>query len=352
MKDGLYSRGGDAQVHGRAFFLVHMLVEITTFYIMTAYVSENAVWYIALFFDFFAFMPQGIYGYIRDMGFKVNFAVLGTVLTTVALILFYAELPPIPVVLVLTVGNGMIHIEGAETTLRASDGKITPAALFVSGGSFGLIIGKLASWNAFPVWIIILLNLLSAAPILLSARRARGLGDIKAGDFRYPNSRLKPAAVVAAAVLVVAVRAYMGYGIPTSWNKTTAQTVALFCFMGAGKALGGVLTDRIGIRRTALISTLGALPFLLFGDNLMIVSLVGVMLFSMTMAVTLALIVSEMERFPGVAFGLTTIGLFLGTFPVAIYRTTTFAENCILVVSLTLISALILSIICKKEDRK
>ncbi len=339
----------DGVLTGWMYFAVHFLIEFTTFYLMTAYLSDGAAWYIALFFDFFAFVPQGIYGYIRDMGAKLNFALLGTVLTTAALVMSAAALPPMTVILVLTLGNGMIHVEGAEATLRSSGGRIAPAALFVCGGSFGLIAGKLASWNGVPVFVVILTNLLMLAPILISARRVGGPGIRSAEGFDFQNRRVPAAAVAAAAVIVVAVRAYMGYGIPTSWNKTVPQTVALFCFMGVGKALGGVLTDRIGIRRTALISTLAALPFLIFGDTLMLVSLVGVMLFSMTMAVTLALIVSVMKRFPGVAFGLTTVGLFLGTFPVAIHRASSFLENCVIVAALTIVSALILLIICKKE---
>ncbi len=42
------------------------------------------------------------------------------------------------------------------------------------------------------------------------------------------------------------------------------------------------------------------------------VSLVGLLMFSMTMAIALALIVSVMKSYPGVAFGFTTVGLFIG----------------------------------------
>jgi hypothetical protein len=82
--------------------------------------------------------------------------------------------------------------------------------------------------------------------------------------------------------------------------------------MGFGKALGGILSDAYGIRKVATLSTLFSLPFLLVGDNLMIVSIIGIMLFSMTMAITLAILVSKLKNTPGLAFGFTTIGLFLG----------------------------------------
>ena len=55
-----------------------------------------------------------------------------------------------------------------------------------------------------------------------------------------------------------------------------------------------------------------ALPFLLFGDRYMLISLIGVMFFSMTMSVTLAVLVSVLPDAPGLAFGLTASALWPG----------------------------------------
>ena len=60
------------------------------------------------------------------------------------------------------------------------------------------------------------------------------------------------------------IRGYIGYGLPTSWNKTITQSVILYFTMGIGKALGGILTDILGIRKIAVISTIGSIPFLFF----------------------------------------------------------------------------------------
>ena len=142
----------------------------------------------------------------------------------------------------------------------------------------------------------------------------------------------------------------MGYGIPTSWNKTTVQLVIFFFIMGLGKALGGILSDLIGIRKTAIMSTLLAIPFLCFGDNIMIVSLIGVMFFSMTMAITLGILVSVLKKSPGLAFGLTTIGLFLGTAPIFFIKLS-YIGNIIIIISMSILCALALSYVLK-EDKK
>ena len=52
--------------------------------------------------------------------------------------------------------------------------------------------------------------------------------------------------------------------------------------------------------------------FLILGNKLMVVSLIGIMFFSMTTSVTIGMAVSVMKIAPGAAFGVTTIALFVG----------------------------------------
>ena len=116
----------------------------------------------------------------------------------------------------------------------------------------------------------------------------------------------------------------------------------------AGKALGGILSDLFGIRKVAIGSTLLAIPFLCFGDNIMIISLIGVMLFSMTMAITLGILVSVLKNTPGLAFGLTTIGLFLGTAPIFFIKLN-MMMNIILIITMSILCAYLLASVLKEE---
>lgn len=351
--------GGDhvkkAEFSGGLYFLVHFLLEITSFYILTCYTDSAVIWLLLLFYDAAAFVPQGLFGWLYDKGIKINFALTGTLLTSAALVLLAVSANAFVTVAVLSLGNCMVHIHGAETTLRASPGRMTPAAVFVSGGSFGVITGKLLSAAEIPVPWILAFNLLSVIPILIAERLRSSDGADGSENLRkycYANTAVSAAVIIAAATFVVAVRAYMGYGIPTGWNKTTLQAVALYGCMGLGKALGGVLTDRIGIRRTALISTVGALPFLVLGADCMPVSLIGISVFSMTMPVTLALIVSCLQRYPGVSFGFTTLGLFWGSVPVFFIRVQSVFWNCVMLAALTAVCTLFLLILCAKPTAR
>ena len=142
----------------------------------------------------------------------------------------------------------------------------------------------------------------------------------------------------------------MGYGIPTSWNKTVIQNVLLFVFMGIGKAFGGILSDAFGIRKIAIGSTLLAIPFLCFGDSIMIISLFGVMSFSMTMSITLGIIVSILKKSPGLSFGLTTIGLFLGTAPIFFVKITNVLYNIIMIICMSILCSILLGYVLKKGE--
>lgn len=336
---------------GINYFFIHFIIEVTSFYILTSYTKSNLIWIVALLYDFLAFVPQGLFGYLKDKKVNLDFTILGLVLSTLALMLLYFKVNAIVVILIISLGNCLIHIEGAEETLKSSKGKMTPSALFVSGGSFGVITGKLLLKYNVNIIYIIFINLLMIIPIIISHKNKDLLDDKNLEKYNYSNKNINNNLIILLATIVVIVRAYMGYGIPTSWNKTIIETILLYCFMGVGKALGGIMIDKIGIRKTAFISTLGALPFLIFGNNLMIVSLIGIMFFSMTMAITLGLIVSVLKKYPGVAFGFTTIGLFLGSLPMFFMRIKSFYINCIIVITLTIVCVIILNKICRKENK-
>lgn len=333
---------------GGVFSAVHFLVELTTFYILYSYFDSKVFLLLPLVYDFFAFVPQGVFGALNDVGVKINFSLAGAALMAASLVCVNFGVSPYVVIALLSLGNAMVHVHAAEATLRVSQGKMAPSALFVAGGSFGLIAGRIMGMNHVSfIYVLILHSLIFV--LTFFTPKISELLDKKAVKFDYANTSVKVPVLISLATAVVAVRAFMGYGIPTSWNKTLLQTVLLFCFMGVGKALGGVLIDKVGIRKTAFISTVVALPFLLCGDQLMMVSLIGVMFFSMTMAVTLALIVSAIPEYPGIAFGFTTIGLFIGSAVSFYLRFDSFFANAAAVFILTAVSVVILHYICKDK---
>lgn len=321
-----------------------MVIEIICFYILSKFIGGRyLLWIIPLLYDCLAFMPQGLIGYLSDKYPKLKVGLIGSILAIISLILFEINANIFLVISILCMGNAFIHIDGAEITLRNSNGKLSDAAIFVAGGSFGVFMGKYLGSNKYSYLLILLIGITLIPTTILGDTYRKLNAKNECRNYNYANKKMDPMIIVLLATLVVMVRGYMGYGIPTSWNKTTLQSIMLYSFMGVGKILGGVFIDKIGMKKTAYISVLGALPFLCFGDKIMVVSLIGVMLFSMTMAVTLGLIVSVLKEKPGVAFGYTTIGLFLGTVPIFFFKFTTVLSNCVLISILSIVCILILN---------
>ena len=292
------------------FAFLHFAVETACFYRLFSAVKPTSMWWTyAFLYDALAFVPQLFLGMLSDRFRAFPMALIGILMILAGMFI------PVRAIclLLISLGNAMVHVEGAEATLRGAGGKMGPSGIFVAGGSFGVILGQLlAGTGEKAVWIPCALLVL-AMPVLLYLRNKQDLQQ-KADGFCAAADR-PVVLVVALTFVTVAVRSFIGYAIPITWKKTVWQSILLFVCMGIGKAAGGVLADRFGARRVAVISLILALPLLLFGSDHMVISLVGTALFSMTMTVTLGVLVSVFPEAPGMAFGITTVGLFLGSTP-------------------------------------
>lgn len=334
---------------GYLYFYIHFVVEVVCFFFLTRISNSPIVWLVPLLYDAFAFVPQSIIGYISDKYPKINMGIIGVILLFIGILVFsFFDVSKYVPLYIVCIGNCFLHISGAEKTLRNSHGKLAHSAIFVSGGSFGVISGRLLAKTMIPSWLL-LPFILTMIPFIIYADSFNDKSGCK--EFNYVKPKLNYGLIIIIAVFVVIIRGYMGYGIPTSWNKTVVQNVLLFVFMGTGKALGGILSDAFGIRKVAIFSTLLAIPFLCFGDSIMIISLFGVMAFSMTMSITLGILVSVLKKTPGLAFGLTTIGLFLGTLPIFFVKTPNILYNSIMIAVLSVLCCYLLGYVLKREDK-
>ena len=331
---------------GWLYGFVHFAVEVCCFYFLFSRLQALTLWPVyAFLFDALAFVPQCFMGLWLDRLGRERFGIIGCIFLILALLL------PMDLIalLFLTAGNAMVHISGAKHTLSSAEGKITPCSIFVAGGSFGVITGQLlgAAGSCF-LWIplvCMLLALGACIAIFFGHKLERG----EVCSFRVSSETLSLGLIVLFAFLSAAIRAYVAYAIPTAWKKETIHAIFLFCSMGIGKYLGGVLCDRIGYQKTATLSLLFSLPFLLFGNHLMGISLIGVGLFSMTMPVTVAILASAFPRNPAFAFGITTVALFVGTAPAFFIRPEGLLINQLIVLILGLLAAISLKFSLKRR---
>ena len=82
-----------------------------------------------------------------------------------------------------------------------------------------------------------------------------------------------------------------------------------------GKFFGGILGDRYGYKEVGIFGLIVSLPLLILGHNIPILGMLGALLFNLTMAITLFLIIDVFGKYKGFAFGLTTLSLVIAFLP-------------------------------------
>lgn len=332
-------------IRGILYAFVHFSVEVACFYFIFNRFAVSQYWVLfALLYDCLAFVPQGIFGVLQDRYPSLDLGSCGAVMIIAALVLPF----DIIAFVLLSLGNALVHISGAKYTLCDAEGKLAPSGIFVGGGSFGVVIGQLLSKTELVTIPLVLMAL--AVIMILLVRFHLPVSD-RAEGFDIASENMPIWVFILLMFLAVSVRAYIGYAIPIAWKKTALDSVILFFVMGLGKMLGGIVSDLIGAKRTAVFSLILSLPFMLFGNSNMLISVIGVGLFSMTMAITLGGLVSRLPDQPGVSFGITTVGLFVGTLPSFFVLPNTLMANQITVTVLTL-AVILIFIFGLKGDRK
>ena len=308
-------------LYGILFFLVHLSIELVCYTLLYIKFGSNIATLVVIIYDFFAFVPQAIVGDFHNGHKTMNIGIIGVLCFVLSLILinsqnqflFYLSL------FSLSIGNAILHETGAITTISVSDNHIFPSALFVSGGVFGILLSKFLSianisiyWLLIPIIFILI--------VVCSTSKEWCKVDIVYTEFDIVKDVSKASFVLVVALVVVATRSFLGCILPTGWRKTMFDLVLLYFSLGIGKAVGGLLCDIYGYKFVTIISTLVCIPFIILGNFNMLLSLIGILLFSMNMSITYALALNVYKQNPGVAFGITTIGLFIGVLPMFFVR--------------------------------
>lgn len=323
------------------YFIIHALVEIICFALLNSKLGPGLSFIIAFTFDLFAFVPQALFGELSNRFRKLDIGSLGAIFMLISIFLLNRTPTSTYIlgIVILGLGNAMLHEAGAIATVTVSEGKLFPSALFVSGGSFGLIIGQtMGKFGIHNYYLIIPLILIEILVLLTNSVWLNS--ERKTPSFYITMEGQNEWGVILVAFLVTTVRSYIGYAIPISWNKTLWQAFFLFFTMGLGKAMGGFLSDRFGAKRIGIFSTVTCIPLLIIGENIMLISVIGVFLFSMTMSICFGMLLSVIRDDPGLAFGVTTLGLFLGVCPMLFWGSLSPLMNNLLIIILSLLCAL------------
>ena len=253
-------------------------------------------------------MPLGVLAdrWNRDL----LLAALGCALVGAA----YLGLSAWPAAALAGLGNAAFHVGAGLEVFNAAGRRAGPLGVFVSPGALGLYAGTLLEKSELLPALAPPAAMVLAGACLLAASRMSHDG----WTTENPAPDLPPLKETALPLLglfaVVVLRSFVGMNLTFPWKGEGAWTLALTCALALGKAAGGFLADRFGAENTAAVS-LALCAILLLAGELPLCGTAAVLLFNMTMPLTLWAAARLLPAARGFAFGLLTFGLFLGFLP-------------------------------------
>lgn len=299
-------------IYSAIHFIVDMACVILVGNLVSQKMGQGASLLTAvILYNFFAFAMQLPLGVIADrLNKNALFSAAGCLV--VALAYAFAESGIIACV-IAGIGNSMFHLGGGIDVLNLSERKAAPSGIFVATGALGLFLGgKSASVGFNMYYIVVIVLAVSAAVLVLLYSQVKD--KIKNSEFEIRRPDLRKVLAIICLVITVCVRSYVGMILSFEWKADIWLALASVLAVVFGKMLGGVIGDRIGFMKVSVISLLCSAVLFIFAFHSPVIGILAILLFNMTMPITLTALSNIMSN-KGMAFGLLTFALFLGAVP-------------------------------------
>ena len=339
-----------------AFALCHFVVDFACVSTMLCAVSRvlgesgqgsmEVVALSILLYDIVAFTLQLPIGIALDQLDKNSYAALlsyALVGAGVVLSLVPIALLEWPAILLLAIGNALFHSAGGLSVLNISQKHAGPSGIFIATGAIGVFLGtQSAQMGRLQIAFSLLVLLFLCALITLVVQKVnKKYWNVHNVTFDIPRLSSNTLLAIALLSLVVALRSYAGMAMAFPWKSEMLLLVLSILGVFAGKALGGVVADRIGFRTTAIFSLIAAATLFVPSWEIPVMGLLGVFFFNFTMSITLASLANILPNAKGTAFGLASFSLAVGALPaLAGFR----IEHPAMLSAISLVSALALGV--------
>lgn len=299
-----------------------------------------------LLYDIVAFTLQLPIGIALDQLDKNSYAALlsyALVGAGVILSLVPIALLEWPAILLLAIGNALFHSAGGLSVLNISQKHAGPSGIFIATGAIGVFLGtQSAQMGRLQIAFSLLVLLFLCALITLVVQKVnKKYWNVYNVSFDIPRLSSNTLLAIALLSLVVALRSYVGMVMAFPWKSEMLLLVLSVLGVFAGKALGGMVADRIGFRTTAIFSLIVAATLFVPSWEIPVMGLLGVFFFNFTMSITLASLANILPNAKGTAFGLASFSLAVGALPaLAGFR----IEHPAMLSGISLVSALALGV--------
>lgn len=299
-----------------------------------------------LLYDIVAFTLQLPVGIALDQLDKNSYAALlsyALVGAGVILSLVPIALLEWPAILLLAIGNALFHSAGGLSVLNISQKHAGPSGIFIATGAIGVFLGtQSAQMGRLQIAFSLLVLLFLCALITLVVQKVnKKYWNVHNVSFDISELPFNTLLAIALLSLVVALRSYAGMVMAFPWKSEMLLLVLSILGVFAGKALGGMVADRIGFRTTAIFSLIVAATLFAPSWEIPVMGLLGVFFFNFTMSITLASLANILPNAKGTAFGLASFSLAVGALPALVgFR----IEHPAMLSGISLVSALALGV--------
>lgn len=344
------------EVTAFAYALCHFVVDFACVSSMLCAVSQvlgesgqgsmEVVALSILLYDIVAFTLQLPIGIALDQLDKNSYAALlsyALVGAGVILSLVPIALLEWPAILLLAIGNALFHSAGGLSVLNISQKHAGPSGIFIATGAIGVFLGtQSAQMGRLQIAFSLLVLLFLCALITLVVQKVnKKYWNVHNVSFDISKLSFNTLITIALLSFVVALRSYTGMVMAFPWKSEMLLLVLSILGVFAGKALGGVVADRIGFRTTAIFSLIAAATLFVPSWEIPFMGLIGVFFFNFTMSITLASLANILPNAKGTAFGLASFSLAVGALPALVgFR----IEHPVMLSGISLVSALALGV--------
>ena len=317
------------------YSILHFLVDgICAVAMFGRFVHQPGGYLSILLYNFCAFALQMPFGAVLDILCKKEkdlgdltlqkkafaFALAGSMLTVIG-----AFTSPV----ILGIGNGLFHVGGGVGTIGEDREKKSAGrrlGVFVAPGAMGLYLGRLVSESGVGgrTWLIGSVLLMAAFFFLIQVcltameeKTASGIAIRTPAPVSKSTSREGAKIdllILAGCFLVVILRSFVGMQVSFPWRTTAAIGTLATAAVVLGKMLGGFCSPVLGRTKTVVLTLLLSAVCYALSDK-MLLGLLALLLFNMTMPITLQILVDRHKALPGTMFGLLTVALFVGFLP-------------------------------------
>lgn len=306
-----------------AFTFTHFTVDFACFTVLFASLAKSskgtALAVFFLVYDLIAFGLQAPLGAFLDVKAvnRAGFAALGSFVTAAGLLTAWPgrSLPVVGVfgMVLAALGNAAFHVGAGSTVLTECRGRLTPSGVFNSAGALGVGLGTFLGADRPDLAFPLALGVLLIGAVWTLAQRKAGPDKRHCRELAFLPRPGFFGAAVGILCLAIALHSLASGLTPEVPGLTGALTLILPLMICVGKLTGGILSDRLGPRRTLTASLTLSAALLALSTAFPALAVPAVLLMNMSVPVTQCTVAGALPDSPGFAFGLTKLALVTGT---------------------------------------